>query len=307
MTKYLRYFISPLFLAVAVYLICQIQVLFVFPSVLDDEFYFAYQSHLILSGFVPYRDFFLHTSPASYYIVAFFYKIFGEYIAIERILAVILFLITLIVCYKLFPLRSYWRYLYLLALAVLFVSPGSSLFNGDGAIIAFIALYVCLKAIEKNSLKLLIVSGILSGLSFLFIQSMGLVFLAIVTGLFLRYSGSMRWRAISMYALGESIIILPVCLYFFSVHAFSQAFYYIFLYAGTVKNFETPFLLHRLVGISVIIGIFVLSRKINRRNKIILFSASIIFGIIYFLNERYFFLMKSIRQKLTFRHQLDEI
>src|SRR5438105_2936666 len=112
----------PLFVGIALYLIYQITILFVFLG-LDDELNFSYQSQLIVNGFVPYRDFFLHTTPASYYIVAFFYKIIGEYMVVDKVLGAGLYLLTLCVCYIFFPLRSYWRYVYILALAVLFVGP----------------------------------------------------------------------------------------------------------------------------------------------------------------------------------------
>src|ERR1043166_8195960 len=50
-----------------------------------DEGWMVLASERILNGEVPYRDFFLHTNPLSYYLLAGVFSLFGQTLLVARI------------------------------------------------------------------------------------------------------------------------------------------------------------------------------------------------------------------------------
>ena len=222
------------------------------------------------------------TTPASFYVVAFFFKVFGNYIIIDRILGILAGVLTIFICSKLFKLKTYWQYVYLISIAMLSVSEARAFFYNDAILIALIALYFLIKGTEKNSIRFLFIAGIFSGLCFIFKQSIGgLLLIAFAIGIILVSSRKNILKAVSSFMIGEIVVLVPVSLYFIFNHAFPQALYYIFSFANSVKSHQSSFLLHRLVAIPIIVIIFILFKRLALRSRLILVLSTVIASLIY--------------------------
>jgi hypothetical protein len=273
--------ISPLFLSIIVFLFYQLMVFNLFSGLLDEGF-ILYNSHLISQGQIPYRDFFMTTTPGSFYVLALFFKLFGNYIVIGRVLGIISVIITLFFCNKIFQLKNYWQYLYLFSLSILLVSPAKFFMYNDAIYISIIALYFMIEGINKNKLFLLFISGLLSALCFLFKQSVGgLLIPAYAIGIFL-VSGKTSLRKVITYIFGVLALFIPVTLYFSVNHALSQAVYYVFFFASAVKNHQSSFVIHRLIAIPVlVIAVYVFKSIKAMRIKLYLSILLIFMAISY--------------------------
>ena len=280
----LKIIYSPLFLSIFVFLFHQLAVFSLFSG-LFDEGILQYYAHLISQGQIPYRDFFLNTTPGTFYVVAFFYKYFGSYMLIERILGIFTAILTLFVCNKLFKLKTFWQYFYLISLAFLLVAPARTFFFNDAAILfALIALYFLIKGVEKNKIYLIGISGLMSGICFMFKQSVGgLLFPAFIIGIFLVSNKKNLFKFILSYVAGETAILAPVSIYFIFNNAFSQALYYVFLFAGSVKSYQSSFLTHRLIAIPFIILFFILLKRAKLKIRILLISLAFLASLFYLI------------------------
>lgn len=284
MLNKLKRIFSPLFLSIFIFLFHQLAVFNLFSG-LFDEGILQYYAHLISQGQVPYRDFFLNITPGTFYVVAFFYKYLGSYILIERILGIFVVILTLFVCNKLFKLKTFWQYLYLTSLAFLSVAPARSFFFNDAAILfALIALYFLIKGIEKDKMYLIGISGLMSGICFMFKQSVGgLLFPAFIIGIFLVSGKKNLFKSIASYVIGEAAILVSVSAYFIFNNAFPQALYYIFLFAGLAKSHQLSFLAHRLIAIPFVILFFILLKRVKLKIKLLLVSLAFLAFLFYLI------------------------
>lgn len=275
---------SPLFFAVILYLICQSITFNLFSGLLDEGFT-LYNAQLISQGQIPYRDFFIMTTPGSYYILAFFFKIFGNYILAGRILGMISIIITLYFCNKLFQLKSYWQYIYLFSLSIIFSTPARFFMYNDAFSISIIALYFLSKGMEKDKTSFLYISGILSALCFIFKQSVGGLILPIyLTGIFLT-SNKNGFQKATAYIGGVLTLLAPITFYFLIENAFPQAIYHIFSFAGSAKGYQLPFLAHRLLLIPIIIILIEIFKRYRLHIKLLTFSLLLFAATIYLISE----------------------
>jgi len=274
----------PLFLSILIFLFYQLYTFNLFSG-LFDEGILQYNAHLISQGQMPYRDFSLSTAPGTFYVVAFFYKYFGSYMFIERILGILTAILTLFVCNKLFKLKTFWQYLYLISLTILSVAPARTFFFNDSAILfALIALYSLIKGIEKNKLYLIGISGLMSGICFMFKQSVGgLLFPAFIIGIFLVSKKKNFFKYILSYVVGEVAILTPISIYFIFNNAFPQALYYIFLFAGSAKSHQSLFLTHRLIAIPFVVIFFILLRRAKLKIKLLLILLAFLASSFYLM------------------------
>ena len=98
---------SPLVASILIFLCYELSIFNVFSELLDEGF-LQYNAYLITQGQIPYRDFFLSVTPGTFYTLAFFYKLMGNYIVLERILGIFTAIATLYVCNKLFKFKIFF-------------------------------------------------------------------------------------------------------------------------------------------------------------------------------------------------------
>jgi hypothetical protein len=285
--KKLKIFSSPLFLSLFLYLILQLTVINIFTGVWDEGF-FLYNAHLIAKGAIPYKDFFMTTTPGSSYVLAFFFKLFGNYDIVTKILGISTGVLTLVFSDKLFTLFSFksrwWQYVYLFSIALLNIAVGRSLFYGDAVLFAFFALYFLLIGSERNSMFLIGIAGFFGGVCFVFKQSVGgLLFPALLIGLFLVSNRKSVVRSLAAFIIGEAAVLVPASAYFILNSAFSQALYYTFTFASAVKSHSSSFLLHRLIAIPIIVLLLRLFFRLNSRMKLLLLFVTLSVSLVYLL------------------------
>lgn len=274
---------SPLSLSILIFLYFQLQISNLFAGLLDEGFV-LYNAQLISQGQIPYRDFFMTTTPGSYYLIALLFKFFGNYMIIGRILGVASGILTLVACNLLFKLKKYWQYVYLISMAFLLVSPAKFFSYNDAFLLLLVALYFLIKGSERNKFLLVGVSGLVSGLGFVFKQSVGgLIFPAFILGIILVTGRNNIIKAIFSYLIGWLAVLVPVIAYFYFNHALPQVFYFIFLFASAVKSHQSSFLIHRLAAMPIIVLFFILLRNAKLRVKLLFFSIASLLFLFYLL------------------------
>ncbi len=221
-----RYLVVALFLLSFLYLCIFRHVTTMEP----DEGIVLQGAQRILSGQVPYRDFFSFYTPGSYYAVALLFRIFASSLAVARtamalagaLLSVVSYLLARRVCSRTVALT-------LAALGTLTTLPYRFLVlhNWDSTLWACLALYCAVRVLEKPTWKWTFAVGLFASLTVLFEQSkgaglclgLGMGFLAIS---FLE--GRRHWLSrVELFALaiGFAIPIAITFAYFASQHAAS--------------------------------------------------------------------------------------
>src|SRR6266511_3257230 len=76
---------SPLTVCIVAYLLIS-SFIYNYAFNTSDEGFFVYNAKLISLGKIPYRDFFVTTTPGIYYVQGLLMKLFGPYIVIDRLL-----------------------------------------------------------------------------------------------------------------------------------------------------------------------------------------------------------------------------
>jgi hypothetical protein len=149
-----------------------------------DEGYYLHGAQRILSGQIPYKDFYLQYSPGYFYILAFLYEIFGPSMIAGRFLALFVCLLTIIVSFLVLKKFKMNSYLNIFLTFLCFVSLGFPLVNIPNLLVAnvLVALLLVsnysywLLAKPKKQLLFSLTCGLLLALSFALKQNFGLSF-----------------------------------------------------------------------------------------------------------------------------------
>lgn len=274
---------SPLLKSVILFLILHIPVLNLSLSMLDEGFVF-YSAQRIANGEIPYKDFFLTTNPGSYYLIAFFIKIFGNYLIINRILHVLFGLLLLIIVNKIFTLQKYWLLFYLVVLSWLLAGPGSFSSYNNSIVLSLVALMFAKISIQNKKLSYVIYSGLFVSLSFIFKQSIGGLMIPAFFFIYLFFVDKKnRSKFTLIYCTTVLILVSIFYLYYLMNGALSSIFYYTFEFAKSVKSHESDFLVHRILFIPVFLVAIRIFKYLTNRKKIIFSSILIISGIFYLI------------------------
>lgn len=303
--KKLSWLLFPISLSIIVFLFFQLQVFNQAISYRDEGFFF-YNALQINKGEVPYRDFFATTTPGSFYLLAILIKIFGSYLIIGRILYITLTILTLFFASKVFNLRKYWNYFYLISLSLAFVFPGGfAYYNTEAIFLTVSGFYFLLKGIEKKNLSSIALSGVLSSLSFFFKQSIGgLTFFSFLL-IILLYSRKNRLNQAITYSASAALTMLCFITYLFLNKSLNLFFYYSYSFAKMVKSHRASFLIQRLVFIplTLVLFKFLSTSGISKLKKVIsllliLLMATIIY--FFFLPSRFSVLMNHLHDPLFY-------
>ncbi|MDD5625644.1 MAG: glycosyltransferase family 39 protein [Patescibacteria group bacterium] len=126
-----------------------------------------------------YIDFFEFISPGSFYLIFWFWKIFGIHYFVAKFLAVIIVFLSSIGIYKITQTVSKNKVNRFFPLIFIITSIYWPIINHNTFNILFIiwAVYFFIKGLSDYSKNNLIISGLLTGLSILFLQQKGIVLL----------------------------------------------------------------------------------------------------------------------------------
>lgn len=244
---------APLIAASLIFTILQLKIFNLGLGFRDEGFLYL-NAVRILSGEIPYRDFFMTTTPGSFYLIALFIKIFGNHLIIGRILyfpLVILCLFFVDVTHKFDQSK---KYVLLISLGIIFLGNGAiGFYNLEALLFCLGAFYYLNKGLDdKNNLSILL-AGLLIGIAFIFKQSYGFwvgfgIFLIILLSRF----GRDMIKIISIYTAGGLIVLIPFAYYFYINNSFSQFLYYTTVFSREVKAHRTPFIIRSFIAIPVI-------------------------------------------------------
>lgn len=197
-----------------------------------DEGLVIYGATRILNGDIPYRDFWTLYAPATFYLLAGVFKIFGTSIIVERILSVIIHtLIVIPVCFiiKSFVPKRYILLAWLLTLAwlrtMLFYSYGYSYAVLPATLFVLLSCLTLKHYFLMRRRKWLIISGVFVGIVALFRQDFGfytfiseylVIFIFIYNNLDkkAKVKTLVAIRESLFYLFGNFIIIFPIIFYF---------------------------------------------------------------------------------------------
>lgn len=246
-----------------------------------DEGFLLNNAIRILNGEIPYRDFFLTTTPGTYYLQSLVFQLFGIHIILDRILYIVFVgLLLLIINFLLDNFRASLKALILSLISLVFVTPAAFAFYNLEGLVFFLLATLLFKHYAKTKLGIFLV-GVVLGLLMLFKQSYG-VYAMIGFLILLAFNLKTFSKQAFYLILGFAGTFLPFIAYCFLSHALPQFIYFTGVFSEEVKSHRTPFILTSLLLIPF--SLFVLSflKKLPKKKAFVALGVSIIlFFLIY--------------------------
>lgn len=282
--KLYKILFTPFILSSFIFLFFQLQI-FNLHLYFRDEGFLTYNALRITQGQIPYRDFFLTTTPGTYYLQALLFKIFGQYLILDRILYIFIILGILFLFNKTFSIKNYFKYILLFILVIYFINPIFGFYDIEGLFLILLTLweFKLWQTFYKN--HFLILLGTTVGLLTLFKQSYGFMDFVIIT-LLIYLFGRRKYflNELKYFILGILILAVPYLLYLISTNSFNQFIYYVFVFSREVKSHRIPFVFTTIIFIPIYLALITLIRNLSLKRRIILFATfSILFFIFYLL------------------------
>ena len=199
-------------------------------SIDPDEGIILQGAQRILEGQVLYRDFFSFFTPGSYYLSALLLRVFGDSFLVARtsvalvgaVLTPLTYVISRRVCSRNLSLL-FAVLVTLTAVPVRFLV----LHNWDSTLLACLALYAAIRALESGGTAWAFAVGSFTSLTILFEQSKGVgIFLGLLAGfcliaVFEQKHRMFTYRRMMAMAVGFACPLLPTLMYFATHHALS--------------------------------------------------------------------------------------
>ncbi len=192
--------------------------------ILFDEGYMIHFAQRIATGQIPYYDFFVQYTPGFFYLLAFFFKLFGTNVLVGRIVTVsIAYLIVLLTFFLLDELGFHKLYFKIPSLVLISVF-GFPLLNVPIDVWPCILLTVALMIVFvranqfSKKWKYSLYLGLLLSLMIFMKQNLGLGYLALVNLLlFVSWKENFKTKIINLLIIDSIFIVLsaPWIYYFF--------------------------------------------------------------------------------------------
>jgi|GEM_PF-1604393 len=218
-----------------------LQLAFLNAPISRGEGYYLHAGQLILSGKLPYRDYFDHKPPGMHYLVAGLFKLFGESLYVVKYSIFIIHFFSAFLLYLIG--RKIWGKSQGALASVIFL-VGLPLYNGyfiiSDALILFlgaIGLYCYLLFLDNNNLAFLFVSGFFLGISVLFKQTGLLLFIAVLFYHIIHLRHFKSSRVLLTTTLLVAGLALPLVL--FIVYLLSQDLYSVFIHSVISTNISS--------------------------------------------------------------------
>lgn len=287
-----HYYWTPFIFASIVFLFFQLQI-FNLGIGFRDEGFLYFNATRILSGEIPYKDFFSTTTPGSFYFLSFVLKLFGIGLIQSRIIYIVLVLIILALVNAIYKLIIRDKYIALITIAIFFLGPSAiASYNIYSLTFSLISFYLLMKGIGKNDARFIFLSGAAIGLTLIFKQSygiwIGVGFLFILLHERLRKFG-FRDVFILSYVAGVAFPTSLFLIYFYLNNSLSQLVYYSGVFSREVKAHRAPFILKSVVLIPFLYFAFKLLRlnvirKFISSIRLILLTGAVV-GFLIFENQ----------------------
>jgi hypothetical protein len=244
---------------------------------IHDEGFMVTGAMRIIAGQVPHRDFYVNYGPAQFYILAGLFKVFGQYLIVERLydvftkaaLLAVFFAIVSSFCRRTLALGAYCAaFLWVASLTDAYGNATQPV-NVLDLVSAFLIMPVLAGYISKRRLLFL---GMLAGISTLFRYDTGIalaglsVIVFLISALVSEGSFAARAKAFAkmtgIYLSGCMIVVIPALVYFLSIAPIHGFLFDIFEYPAKNyhrgRNLPFPTLrLHHLGDLGVYIPIVI--------------------------------------------------
>ncbi|HVT00817.1 MAG TPA: hypothetical protein VHE53_01115 [Patescibacteria group bacterium] len=292
---------APFILAALIFVFFQSRIFNLGINFRDEGFLFL-NAVRILSGDIPYKDFFMTTTPGSFYLIAGLVKLFGLQLIIARILYIIFVIILLFFVNLIYKFKNIYKYVLLVSVGLIFLGPSAIASYNIGALVfAIISFYFLCKGLEQKILINMFISGLFMALVFLFKQSYGIwVGLGFLLTIYYERYKEFGYRDSFpiLYIFGGLISILPFVVYLYIHEALAQFIYYSGTFSRMVKSHRNPFIIKSLISVPLLfIGFKYILPKISIRligylgliSLLVILTVNFIFKIHYFELSRIYY------------------
>ena len=262
--------LSPLFISIAVFLLLQLPI-FNFGFNYPDEGYLLDNALRIFKGEIPYLNFSLSLTPGAFYIQALLFKIFGQYIILDRIFYILSVVAVLILSSSIFKFKNGLKYISLVSLALIYTGMGVfASYNMYALLFLMLALFFFIKLKENTNVFLAFVLGFFCSLLFLTKQTYGAIFyFSFLILIIYSLKRSLILKSIIYYLLGGILLPLSLVIFLYFKGILGGFIYNVFCYAGAVKNDRMPFILTSLLFIPFFIFIVNFIKRFSLKKIII--------------------------------------
>ncbi len=277
--------LSPLFVGIIFFLFLQLQ-LFNLDLGFRDEGYLLNNAQRISKGETPYLDFFLAITPGTYYIQALIMKIFGNYIITDRILYLLCVILLLTLSSKLFKFTSYFNYIFLISLGVIYAGKLSfASYNIEALIFIIISFLLFNKLINDDKKhKYSFLMGLINFLVLIFKQSYaGILFFTLLILIVFFTRRKYKAKNIFFYLFGSLILPVIFLLFFYLNGTLHKLINSVLYSALSVKNDRLPFILTSLLFIAFLALVFNFVKKFSLKRMILSGCLFLLFLALYLL------------------------
>lgn len=171
----------------------------------------------LLNGRKLYIDFFEFVTPGSFYIVLWLWKIFGASYWVAKFFSILIIFFSAVGIYKISNKLIISKWNNLLPFIFIFSSFSWPIINHNTFNLFFIiwAVYFFLAGLDNNSIPNFIISGLLTGISILFLQQKGIIVLltiSLLLTILLIKEKKLLWLKLNLYYSLFSLV--PITLLF---------------------------------------------------------------------------------------------
>ncbi len=197
-----------------------------------DEGIITYGATMVLSGGVPYKDFWALYGPGQFYLIAGLFKLFGSYILVERIYLTIINSLVPLVVYLIAQRLILSRFALIpWFLTLLWLNTFGFGVMSPALLFSLLSTLFILYFLAEKQKKYLFLGGLMAGISLLFRHDIGLAVTIVegtIVSLFVFFSLLPKKMPLlqklipilkfnAYYLFGWGIILLPVAIYLIRV------------------------------------------------------------------------------------------
>lgn len=199
----------------------------------------------IAQGEVPYRDFFIPVTPFSFYLLGFFYKIFGVSVFTGRVAAIFL---SALLIFSIFLLskKTITDPFFSTIPIIVMTQAGMSMWHFMshhwlGNLFTILSLYFFILFWENFKNHFIFLSGLFSGLCFITINDQGLYNIVFFLAALLFFKkDKFHLNTVLVFLVGVSIVVIPLFVYLLIKVPFSTLFYDLVVFPFTgYKSIES--------------------------------------------------------------------
>ncbi len=249
------FFLSPISVGIIFFLLLQLQIFNLNINYRDEGFLLDIAGK-ISRGEIPYKDFSLAITPGAFYFQALIMKLFGSYMIVDRILYVFCVILLLILSSKLFRFSTYFNYVFLLSLGIIYAGERRfASYNVEALLLILAGFLLFNKIKEDSSLKpYSFLTGLVSFIIVVFKQSYGgIFFFTFLVLIFFFTKRKYLVKNLFYFLLGNLLLLSIFLLYFYLNNSLYELRYNLFSFASSVKNDRMPFILTSLLFIPFVL------------------------------------------------------